>query len=298
MTHSYQKHIIAGVAVLGLLCGNCSILKKTSSSNEALPGTWQTTPIVVDGDSRDWPSPYPNYDSKSKVAYATSNDGKYLYLTMETGDELTQLKILKAGMIVSIDTGGRKNLEFNVNYPLENDNGNLELPQGDGKQDAAKHAEKQMRQQIKKAMDQSSQLSIDGFPNCSGAYTMSQSNPCGIKLKMKIDEYNELIWEAAIPIKALFNKDSLTSGDEGKPITVCFSVKALKPPKSGTVENANGGMNSAMGSGGTRGNGAMGNGMGRTGGAGGHGRSAPENPLAHLYNNTKTWKQFRLKTRP
>ena len=256
-------------------------------SQEIMPGTWQAEPIAIDGDNKDWPSPYPNYDSKSKIAYATSNNRKYIYLTIETGDELTQFKILKGGMSVLIDTGGAKNAEFHINYPLENDNSELDLPQtGDGQKDAAIQTQRQINKNIKKATEMANQLSIDGFTGCNGGFMVSQTIPCGIKVKARMDEFKEIVWEAAIPVKALYNKDSLAAADAGKPLSVCFAIKGLKAPKAKTTENANNNVG-AMGTGGRSNlqSGGKGGGMGRT---------KADDPLSHLYLSTKTWKQFAL----
>ena len=73
-----QKYFLPlGVALVLLSsCGS----SKHEKSKASLPGTWQAQPIVIDGDSKDWPSPYPNYDAKAMVAYATSNDKYNLYI--------------------------------------------------------------------------------------------------------------------------------------------------------------------------------------------------------------------------
>ena len=263
----------------------CKSLKKVGKQ-EVLPGTWQTTPIAIDGDNKDWPSPYPNYDSKAKIAYATSNDRKYLYITMESGDELTQMKMLRAGMTVSIDTGGNKEAEFKVNYPLENDNSTLDIQLGDGQKESAMQAQKQIAKNIKKAIELANQFTLDGFAGSNGGYMVSQTVPCGIKLKARMDEYKEIVWEVAIPFKALYNKESLSATDAGRPISVCFAIKGLKSPKAKTSENANNNVG-AMGTGGRS---SM-----QSGGAGaGMGRTKQEDPLAHLYLSTKTWKAFTL----
>lgn len=263
---------------------------RVSKSTVVLPGNWQATPIAVDGDNKDWPSPYPNYDSKSKVAYATSNDRNYVYITMQSGDELTQMKILKAGMTVSIDTGGGKETPFNINYPLENGNMEMDLPATlDGQKDGAMQFQKQLSQRIRKGIEAANQFTLEGFTGCTGGYMINQVLPCGVKLKARMDEYRELVWEAAIPVKALYGKDVLTAADAGKPISVCFSIKGTKAPKGqGGTQNANGGMNQ-MGGGGGR-NAAM------SGGPQGSGRQS--NPLDHLYLSTKTWKQFSLVMQP
>ncbi len=275
-----------------LLASSCGSSKKAGKDSSVLPGNWQSTPIVIDGDNRDWPSPYPNYDSKAKVAYATSNDRKYIYITMQTGDELTQMKMLKGGMVVYIDTGGGKEETFSISYPLENNSTDLELPQGmDGQKDGGVQFEKQLAQRIRKGIEAANQFSIDGFPGCKGGYLINQVVPCGIKLKARLDEYKEIVWEAAIPVKSLYNKDTLTAADAGRPISVCFSIKGTKAPKGQGVQNANGGMNQMAGAGGSRNSAAMG-GMPNSGGGKG------TNPLEQLYSATKTRKQFSLVVQP
>jgi len=259
-----------------------------------MPGTWQSEPIVIDGDSKDWPSPYPNYDAKAMVAYATSNDRRNLYITMETGDEMTQMKILKQGMTVSIDTNGKKDAEFSISYPLQNDNEPMDVGKagyGVKKGEQQHSLEKKMEQRISKNAEGATQLSLDGFKGCNGGFMTTQTNPCGIKVIAKIDEYKELVWEAVIPFKALYNKDSLSEADAGRPISVCFAVKGFKHPESKSSDGGGGGtgtgtgMNSSMRGGG----GGMGG-----GGRGGHGagRGSTDNPMQHLYESTKTWKHF------
>jgi hypothetical protein len=280
-----QKNL-AGIAsaVILFFCLSCSNSKHSKS---ILPGTWQSQPIVIDGDSKDWPSPYPNYDSKAMVAYATSNDRENLYITMETGDQLTQLKILKQGMTVSIDTSGKKDPEFNINYPLQNDNDPLEMVSQAGglkKNGSSNHDMEnlQMEKKIDKNADEDNQFALAGFISCDGGFFITQTTPCGIKIRMKMDEYKELVWEAAIPFKAIYGKNEITATDAGKPLSVCFAVKSFKRPESkGSVENSNGGMNQSMGGGGMK-----------SGSKGGGGTRAQEDPMAHLYENTKTWKQF------
>ena len=288
-----SRHIISihFALVATLLFSGCSGHKR--KAHAALPGTWQPVPVVIDGDSKDWPSPYPNYDSKALVAYATANDRRNLYITLESGDEMTQVKILKRGLTVSIDTGGGKDVEFNINYPLENDNDPLEFPRKEDMQKnerQASYLQKEMSSKIRKGATDANQLSLDGFANCSGGFMTSQSTPCGIKVAMRIDEYSELVWEAVVPFKAIYNIDTITAAYAGKPISVCFSVKSFKyaESKTGGADNStNNTMNNGMGSGGMRG--------GRNGSAGmggSKGTANKENPMQHLYEATKTWKQF------
>jgi hypothetical protein len=271
---------------LSLALAACGSLKKGSSQKQAI-GSWQTTPIAIDGDTRDWPSPYPNYDSKAKIAYASSNDAQYLYVTMQSGDELTQAKILKTGMRLAIDTGGEKAPSFFINYPLPNTSTDFDLGAPPESKEAALQMGKRTNAFIKTALEQSIQLSLEGFKGCEGGHTISQTLACGVKVKMRMDEYKELVWEAAIPFKALIGRD-LEARDMGKNIAICFDIKGLGKPKSKGTDNINntmGGPGGGMASNSTPGRGmpaAAMQGM----------RPGTENPMQALYNNTKTWKTF------
>src|SRR5689334_19575009 len=78
--------------------------KTSQKTTKAAPGNWQAQPITADGNAADWPSPYPFYDSKAKIGYAVSNDKDNLYISMQTGDQMTVMKILRNGLTVWIDT--------------------------------------------------------------------------------------------------------------------------------------------------------------------------------------------------
>ncbi len=269
-----------------------------SGTAKAMPGTWQSTPIIIDGDSKDWPSPYPNYDAKAKVAYATSNDGQNLYITMQTGDEATQLKILKQGMTVSIDTNGKKEAQFNINYPLQNDNEPLDLAKPDrGQENKSQLARKQSEQKITRLLQDANQFTMDGFANCSGGYMISQTLPCGVKVRARIDEFRELVWEAVIPFRVLYNRDSIVGSDARRPISVCYQVKGFKAngPKNDNGANT-AGMNNGMGGAGT--NSAMRNGIGQIPRGRGGSRNSSDDPMHHYYETTKTWKQFGIAVKP
>ncbi len=269
----------------GLL--SCGSSRHSGSSSSAMPGTWQDTPIAIDGDCKDWPSPYPSYDAKGKIAYATSNDRHYVYITMQTGDEMTQLKILHQGMVVSFDTSGKKEPQLHINYPLPNDEVSLDLVSelNGHKQLAEGHTNRKLEKDISKCAKDAGQFSLEGFRDCNGGYMITQANKCGIRVMLKIDEYKELVWEAAIPVKAIYNKDSLIAADAGRPLSVCYMINKFKQPSTKAENNV--GMNNSMSP-------NMSSPGGRAGAmpSRGGGRSNAYNPLQHLYEATKTWKQF------
>ncbi len=276
--------IVAFAALLATATG-CSTLKRSGKSSPLMPGTWQSTPIVIDGDCTDWPSPYPNYDSKAMVAYATSNDKENLYITMQTGDPLTQVKILKQGMTVSIDTGGSSVPQYNIHFPLQNETNLSDLFTGTGE---SMQLSRFFDRNIAKTAKDCNQFTLEGFPECSGGFVVSQTLPCGISVSLSIDNYKQLVWEAVVPFSVIYNKKQITAADAKRDIIVCYSVKGFKNTSGKVAAPAP--MNNTMGGGmgGANNNGRLNSmPMGNPGTS-----TSTESPLQHLYESTKTWKHF------
>jgi len=278
---------------------SCSSSKHSRKSSDKLPGTWQAKPIIVDGKNDDWTLPYPDYDKKAMIGYAVSNDKDNLYVTVETGDPYTQLKILKEGLTVWIDKKGEREMTTSINYPLspdENEGGNSQ-----GERPASQHwqsgqGQRQrmgMEDKINKALSQDTVYSLYGFKGCRGDFLLSQTDTCGIIVRTAIDQDNELIWEAVIPFKAFYYKPEIDKRDKGKPLSIGFEITGLKKPEgqgggSGTHGGGmrGGGSSFGMGMGGMR----MGMGGGGHGMRGGSQNGNNNDASQQLYKSTHTWK--------
>lgn len=264
----------------------CKSSQKTATA--AKNGTWQEQPIVADGANNDWPSPYPYYDADAKIGYVVTNDKDNLYVTMETGDRMTIMKILRRGMTLWIDTSGKKSQNISINYPMENADAPMQMQK---EKDQTQPMDKMDAEQMHKRMLETARdLYLTGFKGCNGSFLVKQNNGCGINVRMGFDEYNTLVWEAVIPFKS-FYKDGLTPSDNHKPIGVCFSVKGIQRPKTegggngGSMSNGSvaGRQNmSGMSGGNMRGGGGGMHGGGMHGGGVGGDREA-------LYESSKTW---------
>ena len=187
-------------------------------------------------------------------------------------------------MTVSIDTTGSKETKQNINYPLFNDNDNLELPSDQG----LLHMTQQFKQKLYKQADNANQFSLDGFNSCNGGYLATQTAPCGIKVRMRIDEYKQLVWEAQVPFKAIYGVNELPATYAGKPVSVCFTVKGYK--RNAPKGNDNTANNDPNMSGTTFGNNSRQRSMGS-------GARSAESPVQHMFETTKTWKHFELEYR-
>ena len=200
-------------------------------------------------------------------------------------------------MVVTIDTSGKKGDGFVISYPLQNDNEIFEVQKSGEhlrKEQTGPQVNKQFGQKVKKAAGLANQLALDKFIDCSGAFLISQPTPCGINVKLAIDQYNDLVWEAVIPFKSIYGKQSISKTDVGRGISVCFAIKGYKKPETKSTAGDNNSMGqSGMNSGGRNANGARMNSMHGAGA-----RAVQENPMAHLYESSKTWKQFSIAGKP
>ncbi|PZF71974.1 hypothetical protein [Taibaiella soli] len=262
--------------------------KSSQKTHAVANGTWQDQPIVVDGANNDWPSPYPFYDEKAKIGYVVTNDKDNLYVTMQTGDRMTIMKILRNGMTLWIDTSGKKAQNISVNYPMENADAPTHV-QKDQTQPMDKMDADQMH---KRMLESARDLYLTGFKGCNGSFLIKQNNGCGVNVRMGFDEYNTLIWEAVIPFKS-FYKDALAATDAHKPIGICFSIKGLQRPKTdggsgGSMSNGSVAGRQNMGNMGGGGGGMHGGGGGMHGG-GMHGGGGVGGDREALFESSKTW---------
>ena len=304
------------VAVLLLVTSTFLFSCKSNkhSKSKRLPGVWQAQPIKIDGKNNDWPSPYPEYDDKAMLGYAVSNDKENLYITVETGDLATELKILRNGLTVWIDRKGDKDEVTAINFPIPQEKsgngkekeqsesnrparGNWQQGQGGGA-GAQDKMRLQMEDRVKRALQEANEYSLQGFKSCNMQFPIMENDSCGIKIRMDIDTDNEFVWEAVVPLRTFYFKNEITRADKGRPISICFETEASKRPAGqgqgggGGNGGNGGGMRPSMGFG----PGGMGMRMGGGGGRGGRSnQSNPNNTMMEpLYKSTKTYKKFGL----
>jgi hypothetical protein len=306
-----HKKIVFAVAACFTIAALFSCHSSKHAKTKRLPGVWQDKPITVDGHNTDWPSPYPEYDDKAMLGYAVSNDRENLYITVETGDEATQMKILKEGLTVWIDKKGEQNELTAINFPLPSeikpgDAENRKRPsggqwqQGQGAGGGSDQQEKkrmELEERVRALLPGAGEYSLQGFKSCNLQFPLMENDTCGIKVRIDIDSDNEMVWEAVVPLKTFYFKGEVSRPDRGKPISVCFETTGMKRPAGQNNGNhgngGGGGMRPSFGMGGM---GGMGMRMGSGGGGGRGGNHSAQTPdiMEPAYKSTKTWKTFGL----
>ncbi len=303
-----QTSVFSRAIMLCIVLGLFSCSSSKHSSSKRLPGVWQVEPVTIDGSNKDWPSPYPEYDEKAAIGYAVSNDKENLYITVETGDPATQLKILREGLTVWIDRKGEKGEETAINYPIpvNKDSKEQRAPrqkvQGEGQQGMGSDRQQKQRMEledkVRAALDEAKEFSLQGFKSCNLQFPIMELDTCGIVVRIGLDADNELVWEAKVPLKTFYFKPQVTRADKGKPISICFETTAMKRPPGQQGGGSHGGGSGFRPSVGFGGMGGMGMGMGMGGGMHrGGGRNSNQNStdmMEPAYKSTKTYKKFGL----
>jgi hypothetical protein len=281
MQHKWLMIPAIGIIVFLSSCGTSG----NTSSKQV--GTWQQTPVVIDGKNNDWPAPYPFYDYKSHLSYAISNDKDNLYITVEAGDQITMTKLLRQGFVVYVDPTSGKDQSKSIAYPMPSSEAETKWSKQTPGDMRETEATKQNRiVQMMKMVDESHGINITGFKgSCNGILEVKQKNDCGIVTAMDIDEYGSLVWEVKLPFKA-FYKEQLVQADNGKVMQVCLATTGFKNPVVKTAPQGGGGSAGMPGMNGGRG------GMNR----GASSRADDSREL--LFQSTKTWVNIPLVYKP
>ncbi len=79
--------------------------------------SWQTNDFNVLSES-ETKEPLRFFDLKSKLQYSISNDYKNLYICIKATEQQSQIKIIRAGMTVGIDTLAKKKPQGNIIFPF------------------------------------------------------------------------------------------------------------------------------------------------------------------------------------
>src|SRR5258708_2078855 len=99
------------VLMTGLLFVSCS-------HKLAPEGHYQTSPMVTDGKTDDWPMPLRFSNASYTLQYNVTNDDKALYVCVSSREAATQLRILRSGMTIRFDPKGEKNKTIGLYFPI------------------------------------------------------------------------------------------------------------------------------------------------------------------------------------
>lgn len=284
MTNFPALLVIAATVQLSVI-GICHAQTKTAQN------TLQPPPdsIKIDGNAKEWGDSLRFYDEKSKINYAIANDNDNLYVAVRIGDRTDQVRVLHAGLTLSIDTRGRKKETFALTFPLA-EQGGPDITGGD-LQEAGDLNQQDRDELLQARMTKLREIRVVGFKDIEGDI-ITTSNTYGIKAAIDYDADNYLVYEAAIPLKFFHADDAVKTAWE-------FNLKI-----NGIIHQHPAGGDDSSGDqqvGGRRGGGGGFGGGGGRGGHGGGGRGGQHGgggygnvDHSELAKSTDFWEKFYL----
>ena len=271
----------------------CASILVGSCSHMVYPeDMYQTKAVKPDGVLNEWDLPLRFGSSSGLAQYNVTNDKENLYVSLDTHDEATALKILRSGITIYIDPSSGKSKKMSVAFPLPNTT--YVRPEKNANNNNGKTSRVDMEQGL---LVQAITFSTAGFSGIENKlYDVSDKSK--IAVAVASNNGNGLAYEAIIPMKYIFgNTEKIT----GHPVSVGIVINAMKNPGE-RVPNPAAGNGSQSGMGGRRGSGSGGGRMG--GGGGGNYRRNTDNgntagnPNApdrtSLYKADTNWYTFKL----
>jgi hypothetical protein len=281
--------LILGTQYLILLQTGCS-------PAEVYQNLWQSTPVKVDGNAREWELPLKLYDENTRLNYAVSNDEENLYVCIRAVNEQLQTQIIRGGMELWIDTTGKKHQQVGIRFPLTSftakKSSDEKTPERTSSREAWQKPDTKISHQS--FLSQSQEMVLTGFRSPVSSGLTPLKNVYGINVRINWDSTGILIYEAEIPLKTLC--ETLFVNEKGKPRIYGFSITVNGLPTGqgrrggGEGEENEGGMGGGRMGGGGMGGGGMHGGGGRGGGMHHSGGGS-----ASDMNEAKSfWMQFQL----
>lgn len=173
--------------------------------------------IIVDGKSDDWPNPLNFYSTDAHLFYSFSNNDSVLFVCIKIVDQKFQMKAIEAGMLMVIDTTGKKMKSIKINYPIGR-NPNMEKNKKVKVQPTTVFSDSILQENKK--------YFISGFKSENGEY--STDNDKNIFIKSSISNSKEMIIEYSIPLRLFFHV--LTNHDNKKKISISIILNGLPVP--------------------------------------------------------------------
>jgi len=175
--------------LLGMAFTACS--PKTS-----IVTAWQNEPLSI-SETEAWPAPT-GTDKRSRLNYALSNDGTNLYITLQTTDPATRLRIIRGGMEIEIQTPENAKKPGTIKYPLPEER--ITLFDGIGQQEGPRERPRQdPTEMFNRVMANQTELDLSGFLNHrNGRFPLE--NEGGINIALDMDSQGVITYKAIIPL--------------------------------------------------------------------------------------------------
>jgi hypothetical protein len=209
-------------------------------------------------------------------------------MAIRVNDRSEQIRILRAGLTLSIDTRGKKKETFTMTFPVGDQSAPGMAENAMDLQSGNNDVKQQDREELAKAkLTKLREIKVTGFKDVESE-TMTTSNTYGFKVAIDYDKDGNLVYEAAIPLK-FFHADDLSKNEWA----FNFKINGITRPGQDKYNADHEGMTRGAGPGGFAGGGRG----GRMGGGHGHRTGGDNNaPVdrSELSKSVDFWEKYYL----
>jgi len=265
----------------------------TFAQNKPVANQLQPPPsnITIDGYLNEWGDSLRYYNQDKQLNYALANDQDNLYMAIRINDRSEQIRVLRAGLTLGIDTRGKKKETFTMTFPVgdQSPQGMAETAQDlqSGNSDIKQEDHEEL---MKAKLTKLREIEVTGFKDIESE-TMTTSNTYGFKVAIDYDKDGNLVYEAAIPLK-FFHADDLFKNEWAFNFKINGITKPGQDKNSGNHDGMTRGGSGGLGGGRGGGRGRMGGGRGSRMGGGG-GNNAPVDH-SELSKSVDFWEKYYL----
>lgn len=269
-----------------------TIVSFSHAQNKTAQNTLQPPPanITIDGDIKEWGDSLRYYNPEKQLNYALANDQDNLYLAIRINDRSEQIRVLRSGLTISIDTRGKKKESFSITFPV-GDLGPGDLAeQADDLQGKTDVTQEDRDELMRARLTKLREIRVSGFKDIEGE-TITTSNTYGIKTAINYDKDGNLVYEAAIPLK-FFHADDIAKNEWA----FDFKINGIVRHNQNANTEQGGPSRAGRGGGGFAGGGGRG---GHGGGRGGHMGGGSSTPVdrSELSKSVDFWEKYYLSSK-
>ncbi len=229
-----------------------------AAQSDIATASWKSQPPVIDGNLNEWNLPLRFYDADTQLFFDIANDSSTLYLCFESKDEMSQMKLMRAGMKITLSTKGKEKHEASILYPVAAAKGAAPGGAQEKKEDegtnamdeATPHDRSSFRARFIRSH---SVMTVEGFTTLQGQVPLADST--GLTAALNWDSASNLGYEIAIPKKEFFGASYTDKDITAADINLSVTISALPRSASGSDDKSNhphGGMHGGGGEGGER----------------------------------------------
>ncbi len=246
--------------------------------------------VTVDGNNNEWGS-LNFYDDQTQLNFGIANDTNNIYLCFSAGNGPAQMKLMHAGMKITLSTKGKPKHEASILFPLPQNKQQQFTDSAFNKNNSpAPGAQPVFNKETfrQSYVAHHSVMQVSGFASANGEISTSDSD---IHVAVNWDSSSNMIYEVAIAKKEFFG-NGFTTKDVLSDITLDVELNGLSHSETGDAKTGGGshggGMHGSMegenSGGGSHGGGIHGSGM-HGGGFNSDGQHGSNSPNANMNNS-------------